>query len=204
MTLHAPSWRPPILAVLACLVLARCGLPANVVVLVPDDDGKIGRAMITGSGATVDLNGSFAAVQTTPGQKLGAAFVADQQDVARAFASTVAAKPRAPAVFTLYFIAGQAELDPKSKPEIANVIAAAKATANADISVVGHADATGGDDINQIISRRRAQVVRDALVAGGVDPALIVIEYHGANNPRIKTAPGVPEPLNRRVEVTIR
>ena len=82
--------------------------------------------------------------------------------------------------------------------------AAAKSTTNADISVVGHADATGSDAYNQALSLRRAEVIRDGLVAAGAPSEVIEITYHGANNPLVPTARGVSEPRNRRVEVTIR
>jgi outer membrane protein OmpA-like peptidoglycan-associated protein len=96
------------------------------------------------------------------------------------------------------------ELDTKSRGDFAAAIAAAKGTPNVDISVVGHADATGSDAENLALSLRRADTVRDALTAAGVPTDVIEVTYHGPNNPRVPTPRGVPEPRNRRVEVTIR
>ncbi|MBV9375975.1 MAG: OmpA family protein [Alphaproteobacteria bacterium] len=79
-----------------------------------------------------------------------------------------------------------------------------KARPNADISVVGHADATGSDAYNQALSLRRAQIVRDGLVAAGAPSEVVEIGYHGPNNPLVPKPRGVPELRNRRVEVTIR
>jgi len=103
-----------------------------------------------------------------------------------------------------YFQTGSAEPDPRSRDKLTAAITAAKATANIDISVVGHADATGSDSYNSALSLRRAQSVRNILVAEGVPSDVIEIAYHGANNPLVPTPRGVPELRNRRVEVTIR
>jgi outer membrane protein OmpA-like peptidoglycan-associated protein len=75
---------------------------------------------------------------------------------------------------------------------------------NIDVSVVGHADATESDAYNSTLSLRRAQIIRDALVAAGIPNGVIVIDYLGANNPLISVPRGASEPRNRRVEVTIR
>jgi OOP family OmpA-OmpF porin len=96
------------------------------------------------------------------------------------------------------------ELDSRSRGDLAAATAAAKGTANVDISVVGHADATGAHPYNLALSLRRAETVRDALIAAGVPRDIIEIGYHGANNPVIPAPRGVPEARNRRVEVTIR
>ena len=54
---------------------------------------------------------------------------------------------------------------------------------------------------NQRLSQRRANVVRDALVANGIDSSVISIEALGESNPAKPTADGIREPLNRRTEV---
>ena len=131
-------------------------------------------------------------------------FTAQLADVDSEFAGALAATPRAPLVYILYFQSGLTELDPRSRGDLAAATAAAKGTSNLDISVVGHADATGSDAYNSALSLKRAQTIRDALVAAGIPNDVIEIDYHGANNPFIPTPRGVAEPRNRRVEVTIR
>ncbi|HKM64560.1 MAG TPA: OmpA family protein [Acidisphaera sp.] len=203
-TIPPPGSRSRGVAWLLCALLASCGLPANVVVLVPDETGSTGKVIVRNTGGAVELDRSLAAVATGPGHPLGKPFIADQKDVDRAFADTVAATPRAPKIFVLYFLNDQAVLDPKSRGDEEAAIAAARATPNADISISGHADATGTAAENETLSRRRAELIRDALVTAGVSRDIMSVEYHGANNPRVKRPPGVAEPLNRRVEVTIR
>jgi outer membrane protein OmpA-like peptidoglycan-associated protein len=54
------------------------------------------------------------------------------------------------------------------------------------------------------LSRRRAEKVRDLLIAANIAPAVIRVAFHGEGNPLIQTVDNVPEPRNRRVEVIVR
>jgi outer membrane protein OmpA-like peptidoglycan-associated protein len=191
-----------VLSVAAALV--ACGLPSNVVVLVPDDGGTVGKVVVTEDNTQRELSNSYAAVDTGSGAQSAQAFAADRGVVEAVFARALAATPRPAATYVIFFVLGQAEVAPRSTGMLAAAIEGIHSTPNADISVVGHTDAIGDENANLALSLRRAQVVRDALIKGGVPPAEIEIGYHGSNNPRIPTPPGVPEPENRRVEVTVR
>ena len=179
-------------------------MPANVVVLLPDENGRAGKIAVHEGGSTAELDRPLAAVNAGSEATLDNVFTAQRSDVDSEFAGAHAAAPRAPVVHILYFQTGSTELDPESRADLEAAIAAAKGTAHVDISVVGHADATGTDAYNSALSLERAQIVRDALVAAGVPGEVIEIAYHGANNPLVPTPRGVPELRNRRVEVTIR
>ncbi len=186
------------------LALAGCGLPANVVVLLPDENGTVGKVAVHEGGTTAELTNPLAAVNAGSEASLHNVFTAQRSDIDTEFAGALAAAPQAPFAYILYFQTGSIELDPRSREHLAAAIATAKGTAHVDLSVVGHADATGTDDYNSALSLKRAQIVRDALVAAGVPSEVIEITYHGANNPLVPTPRGVPELRNRRVEVTIR
>ncbi len=68
------------------------------------------------------------------------------------------------------------------------------------VTVQGNTDTAGSASYNQALSARRAAVVRDALIAEGVDASAITVEALGESNPARPTADGVKEPLNRRTE----
>lgn len=60
-------------------------------------------------------------------------------------------------------------------------------------------------EINYRLSLKRAEAVRDLLVATGVDANVIEVASHGESNPVVATEDDVDEPRrNRRVEVTVR
>jgi peptidoglycan-associated lipoprotein len=186
------------------LALGGCGLPANVVVLVPDANGTVGTVAVHKGSTTAELDKPLAAVDTGSEASLRDVFTAKSNAVDNAFAGALAATPRAPSVYVLYFASGSTELDPRSRGDLAAAIARAKSLSNIDIGVVGHADATGSDAYNTTLSLTRARTIRDALVAAGIRSDVIDTAYHGANNPLVSTPRGVPERRNRRVEITIR
>ena len=72
------------------------------------------------------------------------------------------------------------------------------------VTIAGHADRSGPAAYNVRLSARRAQTVRDALVARGISADMISTEAFGETAPAKPTADGVREPLNRRSEVVIR
>jgi outer membrane protein OmpA-like peptidoglycan-associated protein len=197
--------RHALLGVLLLLLAACGGLPDNVVVLVPDEDGSVGKAVVSGHGKSAELAGAYASVEANPGEAPGKVQVAKQAEVDKAFAGALAGTPRAPVVFRVFFANASAELDAKARATLIEAASAAKSAANADLSIIGHTDAIGNKDTQNIpLSLHRAEAVRDVLVAAGVSPDLIQLGYFGPNDPLVPNKPGVPEPLNRRVEVTIR
>ena len=150
------------------MALTGCGLPANVVVLLPDETGAVGKVTVHEGGTTAALTKPLAAVNAGSEAALRDIFTAQQSDVDSEFAGALAAAPRAASTHVLYSQTGSTELDPSSRDRLAAAIAAAKGAANVDISVVGHADATGSDPYNSALSLKRAEIVRDALVGAGV------------------------------------
>lgn len=70
------------------------------------------------------------------------------------------------------------------------------------VTVTGHADLVGGEDVNQRIGLRRAEAVRAALIEHGVPEGSVAAVSEGEGSPVVKKAG--PEPRNRRVEVRFR
>src|ERR1700733_2674756 len=193
-----------ILALFVVTALTGCGLPRNVVVLLPDEGGTVGKMSVQENNTTDELSTAYAADDTTAGNSTGRVFVADQNTVDREFASTLASTPRSPVIFVIYFQLGETRLVPRSVDTLKAAIKAAGSTPFADISVVGHSDAIGNDDANFVLSMYRARTIQADLIADGVRPSTIVVDYHGSNNPRVPRPRGGPEPENRGVEVAIR
>jgi len=74
-----------------------------------------------------------------------------------------------------------------------------KRGASKAVRIEGHADATGRADANTVLSRRRAEAVRDYLVKNGVDQGMLAAVGLGAKVPKIAKDPYAAE--NRRVEI---
>ncbi|MCE9507902.1 MAG: OmpA family protein [Alphaproteobacteria bacterium] len=71
------------------------------------------------------------------------------------------------------------------------------------ISVIGHADTSGGEKYNKTLSLKRAYAVRDALIARGAPRDKISAEGRGEGDLLVKTPDNVREPGNRRAQITL-
>jgi OOP family OmpA-OmpF porin len=69
------------------------------------------------------------------------------------------------------------------------------------LEVAGHTDATGDPSYNQYLSLRRAEAVRDYLVAQGVNPKHIGAAGYGGQRPIADNATIEGLRMNRRVEL---
>jgi outer membrane protein OmpA-like peptidoglycan-associated protein len=75
--------------------------------------------------------------------------------------------------------------------------------ARTDVLIVGHTDATGRDDYNLELSRRRARAAADFLSAQGVARGRLRTEGRGESEPIAPNESEADRQLNRRVEVAI-
>jgi outer membrane protein OmpA-like peptidoglycan-associated protein len=71
------------------------------------------------------------------------------------------------------------------------------------IQVDGFTDSVGTDSYNEELSQRRANAVREALIARGVEPSRIGTEGYGKSYPVANNNDSGGRQLNRRVEVVI-
>ena len=104
--------------------------------------------------------------------------------------------------YVALFETGSADILPAGRTVIDQVIADEKKLGwKARIALTGHADRVGSEDDNLRLSLRRAEAVRDALVAAGVRTELISIEGRGESENAVPTGDGQPEQVNRRVVI---
>jgi OOP family OmpA-OmpF porin len=71
------------------------------------------------------------------------------------------------------------------------------------IEIQGHADDTGGDDYNQVLSNRRAKSVMLYLVKSGVSQDRLLSKGYGETQPLVDPLTEADRALNRRVEFKI-
>ena len=185
------------------LVLAGCG--KNMVVLIPDPDGNVGKLVVANEGGQQVLSEANQSVKTTDRKVSPSAVTKLSDDKIRStFAEALAARPVPPATYILYFLSDSKELTVESKALLPKIIQTIQERGSTDIVISGHTDKVGEREYNYTLSRDRAKAVYEILLVSGAVPANITVTSHGEGNPLIKTADNVSEPRNRRVEVVIR
>src|SRR2546428_13846214 len=105
-------------ALIASLVLGGCATPSqDLVVLLPDKEGKVGTVVVQGQKGKAVLNTAYATARTTTdgGVQRGTASQSEVKDV---FSSALAAQPPRPVSFTLYFESGSDEFTKQSNQEV--------------------------------------------------------------------------------------
>lgn len=101
------------------------------------------------------------------------------------------------------FDTGASSLKPGAYQEINRVSQVLIQYPETRIMVAGHTDSDGSEVFNQDLSVRRAEAVRNALVAQGVVTARITTMGFGESQPIADNSTAAGKQLNRRVVVTI-
>ncbi len=115
----------------------------------------------------------------------------------------VAPPPPATQTFVVFFDSGRATLTPQGRRAAEDAVVAFKRGNASHIAIAGYTDTAGNARANEALSRRRAETVRDYLVAHGVPRSEMSVGWHGENDLRVPTADSVPRAQNRRVEINI-
>ena len=105
---------------------------------------------------------------------------------------------------TILFDTGKASIKAESNEVLAAMTAIFKEYPKADFSINGHTDSVGSKNTNQLLSERRANSVRDFLIANGINADRLSANGYGEDYPiaNNKTRAGRKE--NRRVEVKLK
>jgi outer membrane protein OmpA-like peptidoglycan-associated protein len=105
---------------------------------------------------------------------------------------------------SILFDTGKASFKNETDKVLQAMVVIFKEYPKADFAIEGHTDSVGSKSTNQALSSRRANAVRDYLVANGISAARLTAEGFGESNPiaNNKTRAGRKE--NRRVEVKLK
>ena len=101
------------------------------------------------------------------------------------------------------FAFNKAELTPQAGPRLDKLAAFLKQFPQRKLLVEGYTDAVGADAYNMELSERRAEAIREALIARGVDTTRVVTKGYGKAYPVADNASVDGRAVNRRVEVVI-
>jgi outer membrane protein OmpA-like peptidoglycan-associated protein len=194
----------PVVALLFTFSFTGCAKKTTFVLL-PDPDGRVGELAVTTDKGTRIVSKADHATQVSSAQELPSKpEKMTEEAIQEKFGMALAADPGQPAAFSLYFKSGTNQLTAASSSLLPDILAAIISRKSKDISVVGHTDRVGAEDLNFRLSRKRADAIKSLLVSKGVESNLIHVDAHGESNPLIATADEVAEPKNRRVDVTVR
>ncbi len=94
-------------------------------------------------------------------------------------------------------------IKPEGRQVLDQVAAQAQGINLETIIAVGHTDSIGTAEYNQGLSERRANAVKEYLVARGIDPNRIYTEGKGKTQPVASNATREGRARNRRVEIEI-
>lgn len=103
----------------------------------------------------------------------------------------------------ILFDVGRSTLKAGAQASIQRIAVVLRQYPQHQILVEGHTDATGTDEFNLQLSRDRANSVRTALVAGGVETGRISAEGFGESRPVASNDNAAGRQQNRRVEIVI-
>lgn len=101
------------------------------------------------------------------------------------------------------FAPGSSTLAPEALANLDRVVAFVNEDPVAPVRIEGHTDSRGSANLNQVLSQRRADAVRDALVARGVDASRITTVGLGAASPVATNDSAEGRARNRRVEIIV-
>lgn len=191
---------------LAALLAAACAEPRlgkSLVVVLPDENGKVGAVEFDDGKHKVLLDKALAAAKVTESGTVEPVKVT-QQDVDSIFDTTLASLPTIPRRFRLYFKGDSAQLTDASRKDFDDVFKDIERRSAYEVEVTGHTDSVGDRKYNMDLSMRRANAIRDKLVARGIDKNLIFVYGRGENDLLVKTRDNRHEPRNRRVEIMVR
>jgi outer membrane protein OmpA-like peptidoglycan-associated protein len=211
-----PRTIAPKLVVLGFSIAAACAVacgPKNVsgpnrpdhalIVLLPDEDGTTGRAVVSNPAGSADLTAPRHAADVTANQQ-PAVSTMSEADVKRLFGEALEALPPAPESFTLYFRFESDELTEESKALVPKILATVRKRSAPEVVVVGHTDSMGSPSANFALGLKRAAAVRELLVASGLEGSTVEATSLGESLPLVQTPDSTPEPRNRRVEIAVK
>ncbi len=181
-----------------------CAGKDNLLVLTPDDSGRVGALKVSNDGGEAVLDREGQALHLGDRHTPPGALAPVSSEERALFAAALAAQPLAPVSYLLYFEFDSNNLTAESRQRLDDILRAARERDSRDLLVIGHTDRAGDADYNAALSLQRAEAVRELLAGKGIGAEFIQVSSHGEGNPLIPTADEVAEARNRRVEVVVR
>lgn len=181
------------------------GCATQSVTLLPGENGHP-----VGAVAVLNEDGSERGLLNSANSRAGLASrhvrpatMADRR-VARRYGALVGDLPPPPVHFVLMFDIGRSQPGADQEATLEEMQRTAAGRPGAEVQVVGYADTLDTDAVNDELSRRRAEQVRDYLISRGLSPDQVRATWRGKRELAVATGDGVANAANRRVEIIVR
>jgi outer membrane protein OmpA-like peptidoglycan-associated protein len=194
---------PPVLVPPAPPPPVQQGMTGELVVVLPDANGRVGTVVVERGGERIVLNEAYATSRITADGVMRLEKLAEPE-VHASFDRVVSALPQRPMSFVLYFVRGSDTPTDESRGDLEGMLREVRRRAAPDIVVTGHTDRVGKDESNDQLSLQRAARVKADLVRQGIATDRIRVAGRGEREPVVATDDGIDEPRNRRVEIDVR
>jgi outer membrane protein OmpA-like peptidoglycan-associated protein len=153
--------------------------------------------------AVLGLTGALVAACTTMDGDAAKTEAAKPEMKAAAAKSAEKKKAKPDQAFVIYFDFGKSTINDEGMNAayqlMANTMGGYKA-----ILLTGHTDTAGDKAFNRKLSEKRVEETKQVLSEIGIDPAKVVTQFYGEDEPAEKTGDGVKNAKNRRVEIVLK
>lgn len=127
-----------------------------------------------------------------------------EAEIKKRFGKVLAAAPKKPVSFILYFKPHEMALTTESQTTFNRAIETIKTRPLSMVDVIGHTDTVGNSKLNIDVSLKRAKYIKNMLSSQDVKLLALNTKGFGEEDLLVKTADNVSEPLNRNVEIYIK
>ena len=177
---------------------AAAGAAAGAIAGAIVGGGNVGKGAAIGAAAGAAIGVGVGVYQDRQQAKLRERLAASGVSVTRSGDNIILNMPS-----DITFDVDQSEIKPGFYETLNSVSVVLKEFNKTNISVLGHADATGSDEYNLALSQRRALSVSNYLAAQGVSPGRLSAIGYGESRPVADNSTPQGRTLNRRVEILI-
>lgn len=191
------------IACLAAAIAQHHAGPRERITLLPNQDGQASAVVVATAKGEAVLDQPYRSAQV--GANAAVTIVTEPESVVRQrYAPLLAALPKGAAVFTVYFETNTEDLVPESAARFTQIREELALRPAPEVIVIGHTDRVDSTAYNDALSLKRAERVKQLLVAAGIAADSIAVAGRGEREPAVQTADGQAELRNRRVEIRVR
>jgi len=178
--------------------------PMDRVTLLPSSDGSVGAVLVSVNGQNKVIDTAYTGLQVDESGHLEDVSYSPEE-IKQRFSALLDLQPQPSSVYVVSFETGSStQLTPDSDAIIKVMLLDLSKRKAPEIRVTGHTDTVGSTDINDKLSKKRAQTVVGILIAEGIPSDRLEATGRGERELAVQTSDNVDEAANRRVEITVR